>query len=142
MDASPTTTTYQLQTPTGLWQTWRRTVPRDMTLNRRLVALLAADVLGRIDTPSVETDDSDETPARSVAVDDVSAVVDALLESPAFDLGPLLADELAVDDATNDRITLIQIRKHAMRASQQIGSDADAAREEIREITNLLDQTM
>ena len=47
-----------------------------------------------------------------------------------------------IDDDTNDRLALIRIRKLAMRASQQVGDDPDAAREELREITNTIEDAI
>lgn len=47
-----------------------------------------------------------------------------------------------LDADTNDRLALIRIRKLAMRASQQVGDDPDAAREELREITNTIENAI
>ena len=125
---TPETKLYDLETPASLWRTWRRTVPRDMTLNRRLVALVAFDVLGRVDAADADHDDT------AAALDD----------NESFPLTVATAEgvpnvKLGMSD---DRLALVQIRKHVMRASQQIGSDPDAAREELREITNLLESAL
>lgn len=127
-DSLTTTSSYQLSTPAELWRTWRRTVPRDMTLNRRLVALVAFDVLGRVN--DADTDHSEAV--ASLADDEAFPLMVATTDgTPNVTLG-----------LSDDRLALVQIRKHVMRASQQIGSDPDAAREELREITNLLESAL
>jgi len=78
--------------PKSLWTDWKDTVPRSITLEDRLEALVAADRLGMVETSDID--------------DDHDAAMTAL----------------------------IQIRRHAMRASQQLGQDEEQAREEIRAV--------
>lgn len=54
---------YQFEAPDNLWKKWKRTVPRDQTLEERILELLEADAEGRV---------RDDQEAESVAESDPS----------------------------------------------------------------------
>jgi arsenate reductase-like glutaredoxin family protein len=95
---------------------WAETVPRRTPLAERHRQLLEAD-----------------------AEHDGNLIAHA--ESEA---GPSIEEleQLAERTDDRDRVALIRIRKHAMRASQQLDADPDSAREEITDILNKVDSVL
>ena len=78
------------------------------------------------------TDWKDTVP-RSVPLADRLAV---LLQ---FDIVADLDADAELAEVADARRALIQIRRHTMRASQNVEDDPEAAREELRTILNVLD---
>ncbi len=111
---------YTLRVTRDDWNAWRQTVPRGTSLRERLTRLLNADA--RYGGSLIETADGEYG--------------DDLEFRPSEGL------RQAIIEHDTDRIALLQIRKAAMRASQEIGDDPDAAREEITTILNVLDDAI
>jgi hypothetical protein len=92
----------------------------------------------------LEVDRDDWTTWRDTIYPHSKTINDRLVELIDADAerdGELIALADAGDTDT-DRIALLRIRKAAMRASQEVGDDPEAAREEITTILNTLDDAI
>jgi len=66
-----------------------------------------------------------------------------LLLADARSDGSLVERAAAADaEDVDDRLALLSIRRSAMRASQALGDDPDAAREELTQVLNTLDDRL
>jgi hypothetical protein len=66
-----------------------------------------------------------------------------LLAADARSDGTLVERAAAADaEDVDDRLALLSIRRSAMRASQALGDDPDAAREELTQVLNTLDDRL
>ena len=78
------TVTYQFEGPRDLWDEWKATVPRDKSLQERILELLEADRDGRVTPKNTPTDDTtpakepDEAPRDDTPASSSSADVDVL----------------------------------------------------------------
>jgi len=75
---------YQFEGPRDLWDEWKTTVPRDKSLQERILELLEADRDGRVTPKNTPTDDTtpartpDEAPRDDAPASSSSADVDVL----------------------------------------------------------------